>query len=332
MRFIQYISIALCTFLIGFFIYQTTPRYQIIEGKVFGTFYKIKIKSDIKNKELKEKVKQKLDDIDKQMSVFRQESEVSKINQLPKGKTVVLSDEMSLVLKAAKKVWNQSNGIFDPTLGRVIDLWGFGPNKTKDIPSEKELQKAMSGAGFQKIKLKDNFHQLEKTANNTILNLSAIAKGYAVDELALLLDAQGYDHYVVEIGGEVKTKGFRSANQEPWTIGVSKPTKDSTENMLILSLSNIAVATSGNYRNFHEYNSKTYAHTISAKTGKPVLTNILSVSVFHDSCMYADAYATAMMGMNVQEALAFADKYKLKVLIYDNSYQAHTSQAAKEMF
>lgn len=331
MRIFRYISIFLCLLLLGFYIYQTSPHYQIIKGQIFGTYYNIKIRTDKKDNELKKKIEAKLQLINQQMSVFEETSELSLINQAPANSTLDLSANMRQVLRAADQVHRLSGGWFDPTLGRLIDLWGFGAGKMQE-PDEVAIKQALQTAGFKQLKFSDNYHKLRKSRQENYLNLSAIAKGFGVDQLAALLEEEGYHNYVVEIGGEIKTKGTRSPSGDSWNVGINKPIAGSTENAMVVSLSNIAVATSGNYRNFYQKDGKTFAHTISFQTGRPVLSDALSVSVFHDSCMYADAFATAIVAMGVEKGLAFADKNNLKVIIFDDNFQPRLSQAAKNIF
>lgn len=331
MRIFQYISIFLFVSLVVFIIYRNSPHYQIIKGEIYGTYYNIKISTDKKNKKLKEEIKAKLQEIDNKMSVFNEDSEISQLNKLSANKTLNLSQDLAKVLKVSHTVWQQSNGWFDPTLGNLINLWGFGTTKAK-IPSDNEVNKAMQTTGFDKLKFKENYTKVYKTNKNIYVNLSAIAKGFAVDEIAILLDKKGYDNYIVDIGGEVKAKGYRAKSGEAWNVALNKPVKNSHENIMILSLSNMSVATSGNYRNYYKKGNKTYAHTISPKTGKPIDSDVLSVSVFHDSCMYADAYATAINALGLDKGLKFADKHNIKAIIIDSNMQTiYTKSAQKFM-
>ncbi len=331
MRVFKYISILFCLLVIGFYIYQNAPHYQIIKGKIFGSYYNIKIRTNSKNKELSEQINAELERINNIFSPFKADSEISAINQTAEKKDIILSKDMQLVLQASQTVYHQSGGWFDPTLGSIINLWGFGPAQNKQ-PTETEITKAMRSVGFNKLKFTPNSAILRKSNTQTSLNLSAIAKGYAVDKIAELLDKQGYQHYLIEIGGEIKTKGYRAEPLEAWNIGINSPVAGSHENVMILSLSNMAVATSGDYRNFYTKDGQIFAHTISSRTGKPALSDALSVSVFHDSCMYADAYATAIMAMGVEKGLAFADKNKLKAIIYDNMFKPRLSKEAHLIF
>ena len=330
MRIFQYISIMAFFLLIASVIYQSSPKYYIIKGEIYGTYYNIKINTDNKNKELKNKITAKLQEIDKQMSIFNKESEISKINNEQANKSINLSSNLSEVLKVSNKVWLQSNGWFDVTLGELINLWGFGNTKAK-IPTSSEIKKTLNYSGFDKLKFANDFTKIIKKNKNTKINLSAIAKGYAVDKIAEVLDENGYKNYIVDIGGEVITKGFRSNKGEGWNVAINKPVSNSNENIMILSLSNIAVATSGNYRNYYKKGDKIYAHTISSKTGYPVENDILSVSVFHDSCMYADAYATAINAMGLKKGYEFAKKNNIKAIIFDNNLQAVYTNSAKEI-
>ena len=331
MRLFHYISILICLLLLGFIWYYNVSGYQVIKGKIFGTYYTIKIRTDRPNKELDTLVKTELDKIDNEMSVFNTDSEISHINRAPKDIKIKLSPDMQQVMAAANTVYNQSNGQFDPTLGKLINLWGFGVDDKK-LPTDSEISEALSAAGFNKLIFSDNFDSLQKTDNATYINLSAIAKGYGVDKIALLLEQKGFYDYMIEIGGEIKVSGYRSKDGEAWNIGINRPQAGSHDNVMVVSISNLAVATSGNYRNFYKKDGQIFAHTISSKTGHPILNDALSVSVFHDSCMYADAYATAIMAMGVEQGLKFADKYNLKVIIFDNKFIPHLSKSATSIF
>ena len=328
--FIYFSIIALTALCASLFIKGCAPYHQI-NGEIYGTYYNIKIRTNSKNKKIEKQVKQKLELIDNQMSVFNASSEINKLNQTPAQKVFILSDNMSNLLKLSWQIWQQTDGRFDPSLGKLIDLWGFGrgPNH---FPSDDKINQTLLLTGFDKFIFSPDFTSVTKQVSETTLNLSAIAKGYAVDEIASLLDKNGYDNYLIEIGGEIKTKGFRSDKNDAWIIGINEPVSGSKKNSLTLSLSNMSVATSGNYRNFFSKDGKTYAHIISHKTGKPVSTDVLSASVFNPSCAKADAFATALITMNAEEAIDFSDKNDLIAIIFDNNQTPRFSQKAKQMF
>ena len=331
MRIFQYISILAFFLIITGIIYSNSAHYRIIKGSVFGTYYNIKIRTPHKNKKLKKEIEAKLEQINKQMSVFDTDSEISQINRLGRKKQKNISKDFAVVLSVSHKIWTLSDGYFDPTIGKLIDIWGFGTSKPQN-PDKSEVQKALNSCGFDKLIFSNSYQTVQKKNKDVVLNLSAIAKGYAVDEVARILDAKGYKDYLVEIGGEIKAKGSKSNNFDGWTIGISKPQIGSNENLLYLTISNLAVATSGNYRNFYHKGGQTYVHTISPKNGYPVQNDALSATVFHSSCMYADAHATAIMSMGVKKGLDYADKNKLKVIIFDNNFNAVYSKEAALAF
>ncbi len=330
MRIFHYISILLFTMVIGALIYMYSPCYQIIKGQIFGTYYNIKIKTDKKDSQLKNEISQRLAEINSLMSVFEKDSEISLINLAPAQQKIELSSDMSKVIKASDLVYRQTEGYFDPSLGKLIDLWGFGSSKPSE-PSTTEVKQALKNSGFNKLRFSKDFRYLIKNNSQIMLNLSAIAKGWAVDEIALLLDKKGYSDYMVEIGGEIKTKGFREENGEPWTIGINRPSAHSSDNIMVISLSNMAVATSGNYRNFYSRDGRILGHTISHLTGEPVESDVASVSVFHDSCMMADAYATAIVAMGIERGLKFANRHNLKVMIFDQDLKRYLSNEAAQI-
>ncbi len=328
MRFLRYMVFVLIIGVIVAMIYRGLSPYIVINGKIFGTYYQIKILSDLKDDALPHKVNKVLADVNSQMSVFDKTSEISQINQATSGKEINLSPELSRVMQAASQVYQESGGAFDVSLGKLIDMWGFGAGKHKN-PEALEIKEALKISGLDKIEFAADYSWLKKENSATVINLSAIAKGYGVDKVAELLGNEGYENYVIEIGGEVRAKGYRNHKGEPWNIGINWPASGKKDNIMVISLSDMAVATSGNYRNFYYEKGKKIAHTISSKDGYPTEVDILSASVFHDSCMYADAYATALMSMNLQEGLAFADKYNIKAIIFDNEFKPHYSKAAQ---
>lgn len=334
MQPLKYISISLIFIVVIIYAQMSFAPYKTMSGKVFGTYYNIKIKTDSINNSLHHKVKQTLKSINHKMSIFDALSEVSKINKIKTDEKIELSPEMSFLLQNAYKVNQQSKGAFDPTVGRLVNLWGFGVDKPTKMPNQRKLDEALKHTGFDKLKFSNNFKTLQKKDTDVYLDLSAIAKGYGVDKVALLLEKEGYHDYVVEIGGEVKASGQKS-NGKNWSIGIAKPSEHGSNNALVVDLTDHAVATSGDYRNFFYQDGKRYSHTISPQDGKPVEHNLASVTVFHESCMLADAYATAIMSMGEKEGLAMANRLKLAIILFvrnlDNSVSIQMSQAAKNL-
>ncbi len=310
--------------------------YQIMSGETMNTYYRIKIRTDKENNLLHNAVKDELQQLNHEMSVFENSSEISQINSDDSGDWLDLSPEMSEVLKNAYQTYIESNGYFDPTVGKLIDLWGFGNSrKTKKIPHDEQISEALKTVGFNKLLFNPDVTQIKKAIPEVKINLSAIAKGYGVDRIAKLLDNFGYTDYIVDIGGEVKTRGSRTANGKGWNVAVAMPNSPNNENAYVVGLKDYAVATSGDYRNFFYYKEKRYSHTISPKDGYPVEHNLASVTVFHPSCMRADALATAIMAMGGKNGTTFANKHNLAAILFireeDNQFKAILSNAAKKL-
>ena len=287
-------------------------------GLTMGTTYSIKI---ITNNEYPEKtqiqaeIDQILTDINQAMSTYIDNSELSILNQTKNTDWQTLSDELFYVIEHANKISTLTNGAFDVTVGPLVNLWGFGPEPfTNEIPSDTVIESIKQHTGYDKLQLSPATKQIVKTDSEIYIDLSGIAKGYAVDAIANYLDETGFTRYLVEVGGELIGKG-KNANDIYWQIGIEKvnPLKRSVQR--IISLNNIAMATSGDYRNYFEINGIRYSHTINPTTGKPVTHHLASVTVLHESSMIADALATAFMVLGPEKTMALAKSQKLPVYI-----------------
>jgi thiamine biosynthesis lipoprotein len=333
MRIIRYISILFFIIFGILYFYKRPVQYQVMTGQTMGTYYSIKIKTDNKNKSLDDAVKKELALINSQMSVFDPDSEISGINKEVADKWMDLSPEMQTVLKNAHNIYLKSNGAFDPTIGQLIDLWGFGQKHPQKTPSEEEINEVLKISGFDNIKFSRDFSRMKKEYDITTINLSAIAKGQGVDRIAELLKKSGYQDFVVEIGGEVYASGEKSEDIKGWRVGVIKPEGNYTENAFIITLKNKAAATSGDYRNIIYLDNHKYSHTISSKTGYPVESNLISTTVISDNCMEADGYATALMAMSEKDALKFANDNHIAAILFirnpDNTVKKVTSKLAE---
>ncbi|MBP5570367.1 MAG: FAD:protein FMN transferase [Prevotella sp.] len=283
--------------------HQHNMPYQHNRGSVFGTFYNITYQCD---NDLQKEIEAELKKVDQALSMFNQESIISKINRNEK---VELNEMFLQVINLAQKVSQDTDGAFDITVAPLVNAWGFG-FKTGAKPSGVSIDSLMNTVGYKKISLKGR--QLIKENKNTMLDCSAIAKGYGSDVVAAFLRKRGIENYMVEIGGEVVTQRI-SEKRVPWRIGVTKPTDDSlnVENELqtVLNVTNKAMATSGNYRNFYYKDGKKYAHTIDPKTGYPVQHSLLSATVLADNCATADAYATSFMVMGIEKAKGVLERH-----------------------
>ena len=286
-----------------------------------GTRYSIQYfsaQSSPDAREIKKAADILLDDIENKMSTYRSESELSRLNRAPVGEPIKLSADLYLVLQKAQEISILSEGAFDVTVGPLVNLWGFGPDiKAQDLPSEQQIQQILrEQVGYQYLSFDVAKSSITKQ-KAAYIDLSALAKGYAVDRLAELMLSYGIDNFLVEIGGELRASGSK-AQAQAWRVAIEKPVLSSgTHNALeqIIELNNISIATSGDYRNFFKIDEQLYSHTLNPKTGKPVTHFLASVSVLHPSAMEADALATAFNVMGADKALAYAEKHQLAVFL-----------------
>ena len=266
------------------------------EGSVFGTFYHITYQS---GQNLQTGVEATLQEVDKSLSPFNKESVITAINNNTSMDTNTMFTD---VFQLAQEVSVATDGAFDITVAPLVNLWGFG-FKNMDNVSEEKVDSLLQYVGYEKVKLVEG--KIVKECPETMLDCSAIAKGYGVDAVGLYLESQGVKNYMVEIGGEVRVRGTNPKG-ELWHVGINKPNDDPTnmnnEIEQVLQLTQMAMATSGNYRNFYEKDGKKYAHTIDPRTGHPVQHSILSSTVLAKDCATADAYATAFMVLGLEEA------------------------------
>ena len=271
--------------------------YITNSGKIFGTFYNITYSSDI---DLSKEIKSTLMQVDNSLSPFNKKSIITAIN---KNSDTLPDEKFKHVFALAQEISRKTDGAFDITVAPLVNAWGFGFKKGI-APDSAAIDSLRQFVGYNTIAIVDG--KVIKQHPQTMLDCSAIAKGYGCDAVAAMLDAQGVKNYMVEIGGEVVTKG-KNSKGGAWTIGISKPTdnKTTSNNELheIIAISDKSMATSGNYRNFREENGRKIAHTIDPRTGYPVQHSLLSATVIADDCATADAYATAFMVMGVEKAM-----------------------------
>lgn len=282
---------------------QRNTPFQKDEGMVFGTIYHITYQSDIN---YQKEIEAELQKVDNSLSPFNKTSIISRINRNEKVKV----DEMfSEVFQLAEKISGETDGAFDITVAPMVNAWGFG-FKTGNPLTRQTIDSLRAIVGFHTVSMQDGY--VIKKNPKTMLDCSAIAKGYGTDVVARFLKKKGVQNFMVEIGGEIVVNG-NSEKLQPWRIGINKPTDDSLNTSQaiqdVVSVSNIAMATSGNYRNFYYKNGKKYAHTIDPKTGYPVQHNILSATVFADDCATADAYATSFMVLGLDGAKKILEKH-----------------------
>jgi len=285
-----------------------------ITGKTMGTTFNIKIVDDknlsIDYKSLESEINELLIEINLQMSTYIQDSEISRFNNYDSTGWFNISYEFAFLLNTALQVSSLSVGTFDITVGPLVNLWGFGPElKNPEVPGVKELLEAKSKTGYKLIAVNVDTPAVRKDKPEVYLDMSAIAKGYAVDKVAELLSSKKIINYMVEIGGEVRTAG-KNNQDEFWKIGIETP--DSPANIQkVISIRDYSIATSGDYNNYFEENGIRYSHTIDPRTGMPITHKLASVTVIHSNCALADAYATAINVMGPTVGYDFALKENL---------------------
>ena len=292
---------------------QSTP-YRQANDFVFGTTYKIVYQCD---SDLTASIRQELRRVDYSLSPFNKESVITAVNQ---NREVMLDPYFVEVFNKAMEISRETKGAFDITVAPLVNAWGFG-FKHEQMPTKRQVDSLRQIIGYQKVALKNG--KVVKQDPRMMLDCSAIAKGFGVDAVARMLRDRGVQNFMVEIGGEVVTCGV-NAQRLPWRVGVVKPSEDSLstghELQTILNVTDKAMATSGNYRNFYYKNGRRYAHTIDPKTGYPVQHSLLSATVLAASCTVADAYATSFMVMGLDNARQLLEHHPelMAYLIYDD--------------
>lgn len=281
-----------------------------------GTTYAVKFNNTETGTDiiaLKNRIDRRLEGINAAMSTYLPDSELSKINRAAAGVWLPLSAELYLVVKEALAISTASQGAFDITVGPLVNLWGFGPDgRPRQVPDETTIQSVMAGTGYEKIHLRDSPRALRKDAAAIYLDLSGIAKGYAVDAVAALLEEMSLQDYLVEIGGEIRARG-RNGHGEYWRIGIEKPDPEARNVERVVPLRDIAMATSGNYRNYFDLEGERYSHFINPATGRPIKQHLASVTVLDQSCMTADAWATALFVLGPDRGLTLAENLGMSV-------------------
>ena len=282
---------------------QRAMPYQMNSGMVFGTVYNITYECD---SDLHQAIKAELQKVDNSLSPFNEHSVITAINQNQNVKP----DEMFLtVFNKAMEISRETDGAFDITVAPLVNAWGFG-FKNGSQPNRQQVDSLRRLIGYEKVILKND--RIVKQSPDIMLDCSAIAKGYGSDVVARFLQQQGVKNFMVEIGGEVVTSGV-NPQRLPWRIGVTKPTDDSLsikgEIQSVLNVTDLAMATSGNYRNFYYKGGKKYAHTIDPKTGYPVQHSLLSATVLAKDCATADAYATSFMVLGIDGAKKVLERH-----------------------
>ena len=311
---------------------------HIFQGPTMGTRYTVKVVAPIARLDetgvaaLEATIVEQLEGVNGRMSTYQEDSELSRFNRYRDPQPFAFSADTMTVLHTAQEVSVASGGAFDVTVGPLVNAWGFGPGpQPVHGPDAETLAELRRHVGHDKLELDEAALTVRKLDPEVYCDLSAVAKGYAVDRVADALEAAGIHRYMVEVGGEVRTGGL-NAQGEPWSIGIERPVSGERAVQRVLPLSGLAMATSGDYRNFYELDGRRVSHTIDPRTGEPVSHSTASVSVVHPSCMVADAWATALLVLGSDEGYRLAEELKLPVLFLIHSPGGGIREQATSVF
>ena len=309
-----------------------------LEGSIFGSFYQVTLVDALTQGEanaLEEGILAELEAVDASMSIYRDDSELTAFNRAPTGEWQPLSDELVEVLAIGRSVAKASDGAFDMTIGGLVNLWSFGAEaRPREIPSDAELAERLAQIGTDALELDEQQREARRMREVTI-DLGGVAKGHATDRVAAFLDREGIEHYLVNLGGDLLASGYRDGDEEPWRIGIEAPLEDRQEARHVLPLHAVSVATSGDYRNYFEEDGRRYSHTLDPRNGRPITHRLASVSVFHASNAWADAWATALMVLGEEAGMALARERQLSALMIireDDGWTTRVTPAFVEQF
>jgi len=298
----------------------------LMQGKTMGTTYNIKVVGEnIDTVKLQQGIDEKLKQLNQEMSTYINDSELSTFNQSTSLESISVSPGLARVVKEAIRLGKLSEGALDVTVGPLVNLWGFGPEyRPETVPSNELLAQTKARVGLDKLVFEQGM--LSKSIPDLYVDLSTIAKGYGVDLVAEFIEANGINNYLVEIGGEMRLKGFKHTG-ELWHVAIEKPLSNERAVHQIIIPKDNAVATSGDYRIYFEADGQRFSHIIDPKTGKPINHKLVSVTVIHPSSMTADGLSTAMMVMGEEKALAFAEANGLAVYIIAKTEHGFVEQS-----
>lgn len=287
-------------------------KLQQFEGFSMGTLYHVKIMGTAEQKlKLEKKMQQMLQAFEIDLSNWNEQSFVSRFNKARAREKMICPPHVAKVLKSSGDLWEKSSGAFDITISPILELWGFGFREEKKVPPKEKIARCLAGVGFEKLIFDEKSSELEKTTHVTSINPSAIAKGYAVDLVAEVIEEEFNLHdYMVEIGGEIRVSGH-APGKSSWTLGVKTPSRTGGVKDLkkIIHLKAGSLATSGDYENFFLMNGKRYQHIFDPRTGWPVEHELASVSITGPECMISDGLATACLVLGVEKGLQLLQSY-----------------------
>lgn len=293
-----------------------SPGLHAFGGSTMGTTFTVKVASPAAGVSgLEKEIDAAFAKINRELSTYLEDSDLSRFNRHRGTDWFPISDDCVRVFEKALEISRASGGAFDVTVGPLVNLWGFGPEeRDRAMPSDREIRERMAAVGYEKIAVRLSPAAARKSVPGVYCDLSAIAKGFAVDKVAELLEARGLENFMVEIGGEVRAKGKNDLGG-PWRIGVEQPDAKPGMVRTIVRISGYSMATSGDYRNYFEHDGIRYSHTIDPRSGRPVTHKLASVTVIHRSSMVADGMATAINVLGPEAGYEFAVQQGLPALM-----------------
>lgn len=285
-----------------------------VSGAIFGTTWSVKLVGAPEGaKELAGLLDVKLRSLDAALSTYREDSDLMRLNGAPVNSWVSLPDPLVEVLRISKTVYEESGGAFDPTVGRLVRAWGFGPDPRPRVAPD--VAALVADVGFGHLEVHATEPRARWLREGVEIDLSAVAKGYAVDQISTLLTDEGHGRHMVEIGGEVRARGMGPTGG-PWRIGVERPDAGTQRAvMTTVALEDRGMATSGDYRNFYQLEGQKVSHTIDPRTGAPVTHHVASVTVLADSAASADAWATALHVLGSQGSEVVASRASIEYMM-----------------
>lgn len=312
---------------------EQPPQQVHLSGPTMGTSYNIKyLQQDglPSSDDLHKEIDRLLEEVNDQMSTYRKDSELSRFNQYQGIDPFEVSNQTATVVKEAIRLNGLTEGALDVTVGPLVNLWGFGPEARPEVvPTDAELADRKANTGIHHLSVEGN--KLSKDLPHLYVDLSTIAKGWGVDVVANYIESQGIHNYMVEVGGEIRLKGL-NRDGVPWRIAVEKPTVDERSIQEIIEPGDMAIATSGDYRNYFERDGVRYSHIINPQTGRPIHNRVVSVTVLDKSCMTADGLATGLMVLGDEKGIEIAEQNHIPVFMIvktDDGFKEIASSAFK---
>ncbi len=316
---------------------QETVQPQLdAQGKTMGTFYHVKVVGSYPGGQaaLQQQVDALLKHYNDEISTYDKNSALSKFNQFQSTEPFAISQDLADLLICGLRTGEQTGGLLDMTVGPLVNLWGFGPDKRPiKIPSDEQIEKARERVGINKVhvEVSSNHALVRKDQPDVYVDLSTFGEGFGADKVAALLEANGVHNYLVEIAGASRSRGVNAKGQS-WRLAIQKPTDEIADVQAIIQPDGRAVSTSGSYRNYYELDGKRFSHVIDPRTGKPITHKLVSATVITPTALEADALDTALMVMGPEKALSFANEQHLPVYLVvktEKGFEARYSDSFK---